>query len=518
MHVSGLRKTLGREAIATQAPGYKVVVLPGALDLDIFEALVANARGEDAERSAEMLHEALELWRGPALADLDDSIGRAERAQLEEEHVSAVEQRIDAELELGRHAELLPELEALVRQDPLRERRRAQLMLALYRSGRQAEALEVYRSGRKLLADELGLEPGAELRQLEKGILEQDPSLAAPALVAPKSEAKAEPAGRRRPRWPRLAVAAGAVLLASALVGTVLALTTGSDSVAVRPNSLAVLSPTSGKVAADVAIGGRPVSIAFGAGSVWVVNADEQLIVRIDPDSKRVLQRIGGLGSDLSDVAFGSGFLWVAGGNDGTLTRIDPQHNGARRIDLGKPGGPVFLVATGAGGVWVSRGNEVLRVDPGTSRVTAHVPVSRPQGIGVGPESAWVTSLGEHIYRIDGQSGRLVDDQDLSDRAFDPTVYDRSLWVTLGRQIPVVRRLDPGTLDELASFPFPDQFFTLAAGEGALWTADSDGGSVWRIDPRLNRVARLTDLPHHPVSVGAGFGSVWIGVQGEPVS
>jgi len=113
VHVSGLRKALGHSAIVTQAPGYLVTVEPGALDLERFEALVSQAHGEETEAATDTLREALALWRGPPLADLGE-VARAERTQLEEQRASALEQRIDAELELGRHAELVPEIEALV--------------------------------------------------------------------------------------------------------------------------------------------------------------------------------------------------------------------------------------------------------------------------------------------------------------------------------------------------------------------------------------------------------------------
>jgi DNA-binding SARP family transcriptional activator len=142
---------------------------------------VARAQGAPPDEAAELLRQALGLWRGPPLAELDGSFARPERARLDEQRLSALEQRIAADLELGRHAQLVPELEGLVRAHPLRERLRGQLMLALYRCGRQAEALDVYRTGRRLLDEELGLEPGEELRRLERAILVQDESLAAPA-------------------------------------------------------------------------------------------------------------------------------------------------------------------------------------------------------------------------------------------------------------------------------------------------------------------------------------------------
>jgi DNA-binding SARP family transcriptional activator len=171
VHISQLRKAVGRERILTQAPGYRAVVELGELDLERFERLVGDAANGDA------LRQALALWRGPPLAELGDSFARVERGRLEEQRLLALERRIDADLALGRHAGLVPELEGLVGEHPLREHLRGQLMIALYRCGRQADALEVYRRGRRLLSDELGLEPGEELRRLEKAILEQDESL-----------------------------------------------------------------------------------------------------------------------------------------------------------------------------------------------------------------------------------------------------------------------------------------------------------------------------------------------------
>ena len=190
VHVSQLRKVLGPDVIVTQRPGYLVRARDGELDLRQFEETVARARGAAAAEAAEMLGEALALWRGVPIAELDMPFARVARARLEEQRLAALEQRIDADLELGRHAELVAELEGLVEEHPLRERLRGQLMLALYRSGRQADALAAYQEGRRLLVEELGLEPGEELRRLERAILEQDESLsAAPAPAPPKPHA-----------------------------------------------------------------------------------------------------------------------------------------------------------------------------------------------------------------------------------------------------------------------------------------------------------------------------------------
>lgn len=185
-HVSRLRKALGRsEAIVTREPGYLVRVAPDDLDLLRFERLVEEARQSPPEGAARRLHDALSLWRGAALADLaSEPFAQAEILRLDDLRLAALELRIEADLALGRHVELVGELEVLVGEHPLREQPRAQLMLALYRSGRQAEALDVYRETRRLLVDELGIEPGLALQQLEKAILRQDPELDSPHSAA----------------------------------------------------------------------------------------------------------------------------------------------------------------------------------------------------------------------------------------------------------------------------------------------------------------------------------------------
>src|SRR5919109_4011287 len=160
VYVSQLRKALGRDLILTQPPGYLIRVGDGELDLHRFEQLVAAARTDEPAQAARLLREGLALWRGAPLAGLGDSFAPAERARLEEQRIAALEQWIDADLALGRHAAVVTELEALVREHPLRERLRAQLMRALYRSGRQADALELYRQTRRELSEELGLDPG----------------------------------------------------------------------------------------------------------------------------------------------------------------------------------------------------------------------------------------------------------------------------------------------------------------------------------------------------------------------
>jgi class 3 adenylate cyclase/tetratricopeptide (TPR) repeat protein len=189
--VSDLRKALGPEALVTRSPGYVLDIDRELVDAHRFERLLRDAR----EGGAETLREALALWRGQPLAELaSEPFVQAEVARLEELRAAAREELFDVEIELGHHAQLVAELEAFVAEHPLRERPRGQLMLALYRSGRQADALEAYRHARETLVDELGLEPSSELQRLEQAILRHDPSV---DLERPPSKTPREPERRK---------------------------------------------------------------------------------------------------------------------------------------------------------------------------------------------------------------------------------------------------------------------------------------------------------------------------------
>ena len=213
VYVSRLRREFGEDRVVTRPPGYLLRVEPRELDLKRFEALLAEARDGDgdAATTARTLREALALWRGPPLADLAyEPFAQIEIARLEELRWAALEARIDADLVCGRHAELVGELQALIAGHPLRERLHCQLMLALYRSARQADALAAYRNARGHLLDELGLEPGEELKGLEAAILRQDPALDLATMEGEQPRAKASPQ-----------VADRAVLIAPAALGSV---------------------------------------------------------------------------------------------------------------------------------------------------------------------------------------------------------------------------------------------------------------------------------------------------------
>jgi DNA-binding SARP family transcriptional activator len=202
-HISRLRKALGAHRLRTSGGGYALVTDPDEVDADRCARNLADARAAlaagDAASAERSLMEALALWRGPPLADFAyQDFARAEIARLDELRLACVEELFESRLALGRHAESVGELEVLVSEHPLRERLRAQLMLALYRDGRQAEALAAYRTGRRALVDELGIEPTRALRELQQAILRQDPALEVPAAEEPRGTSRGTLVGRAR--------------------------------------------------------------------------------------------------------------------------------------------------------------------------------------------------------------------------------------------------------------------------------------------------------------------------------
>jgi len=232
-YVSRLRTLLGGGRIERRPPGYLLRVEAGELDLERFEALLeqgrtAGAVGDPATARAQ-LREALALWRGPALADLTSDLALSVEAErLEERRLLALEERIDAELALGGGPELTGELERLVSEHPLRQRLLGQLMLSLYRAGRAAEALADYQAFRRRFAEELGLEPSAELRALERQILEQDAALG-PAAAG---RAVASPRGSSRAR-----MVAGAAVLAALVASAIIGVELGTGGSSAHPTS-----------------------------------------------------------------------------------------------------------------------------------------------------------------------------------------------------------------------------------------------------------------------------------------
>ena len=478
--VSRLRKALGDpELVRTRAGGYVLELEPEQLDANRFERLLEEGRranaGGDPARALTRLEEGLALWRGGALADLAyEPFARAEIDRLEELRLLAIEERIDAELSLGRHAALTPELESLAAKHPLRERLRGQQMLALYRSGRQAEALRVFADARRALVAELGLEPGAPLRELEQAILRQDASLD----PAPPAAARL-----RRRRGALVAVALlGAAGAAAA--GVVLAAGGTQSSQALsqaEPESLVLLSARSGRIDAQASVR-APVLSRFGEGALWNLSFDGEL-TKLDPKTGKI-EAFGNAGVPIPcGLAVAGGSVWVTDCTSSTLVRIEP----ARAIVVDRIKLPPTCcgpndtgeVAYGAGSLWVAQGfanpSFVDRIDPGTGRLEKRITI--PRG---------------------GANGGL-------------TFGDGAVWVAGNvdaPEVPKLSKIDPATNRVVATVPaLAGQASGVAVGGGFVWAGARDG--LWKIGETGEIVARIPLAPH-PETVAYAAGAAWV--------
>ncbi len=533
VYVGELRKALGADVIVTRGGGYAVPLEDHETDVERFERLAADGRGrlddDDAAGAAGLLREALALWRGAPLADFRyDEFAQTETTRLEEARMAALEARIDADLALGREDELVPELQALVREHPLRERLRAQLMLALYRAGRQAEALDLYREGRRLLVEELGVEPGRALQDLERAILAHDEILGHQRRRSPAR------AVRRRPA---LLVALGGLLLAAAAATAVAIDLTraggGAISSVVHGNSLAAVDPSTGHVVAEVPVGATPTAVAIDNGVVWVLNADDQTISRVDEHTKDV--RTLAIGATPTDLAAGASGVWV--GNGGkvaraqfagsaalAVTRLDP-HTGAvvanvslPRIGSTQSNVTAHHIAVAAGSVWaIAPDFSLVRIDPVRNEVTAVSRKVAALAVAGAPDAVWVLNDNGALVRV-AASGRVttrvnVPTTELSDVA----VGGGSLWATDPFE-GTLWRIDPGQHVVERTIDVGAGADSVAFGLGSIWVANSLQGTLSRIDPGSNRVVRTVPLGNTPRAVAVGKDLVWVAVAGaEPV-
>ena len=516
VYVSRLRKLLGEGVLITQGQGYLIDRRSADLDVDVFEALLAEGRdalgGGDAETATGKLREALAVWRGPALADFAyESFAQAEIARLEEERRSAIEDRIEADLQLGRHRALVAELESLVAANPNRERLLSQLMLALYGSGRQVDALDAYRRGRQVLSDELGLDPGPELRALEQRIIAHDPTLDPPGPISA--------ARRRVVARPRLVGAGGVLLLVAAIAAAAVKLSGGGGGPAVRvaPNSVAAIDVRTDRVVGVVPVGNRPGPIAVGFGSLWVGNLGDQTVSRVDPATLQTLRTISAAGPPTS-IASGGGGVWVAeSANSDAATgsalvgQLNPEFNkfaGSIRIGNVVPAGPTTLAATG-NSVWVAPPDGLLtRVDSTTAQVLQRVdPNASPGGVAVGEGAVWLTDNGaDNVVRVD-PSG-LETTIPVGNGPTSITTGAGAVWVVDSLDDDVVR-INPSTGSATGTIRVGSKPAGIVFGAGSIWVANSGDGTVTRIDPATGHRATIA-IGGSPQSVVIANGRAWV--------
>ena len=537
-YVSRLRKALtngnGRpsglngDVLLTQGRGYLLRIASGELDLDRFSEMAERARDALAagnpQEAAVLLRDALGLWRGPPLADFVYApFAQAAIAQLEELHLGALEERVEADLVLGQARELVGELRDLVARHPLRERLRGQLMLALYRSGRQAEALEAYQDFRRTLSEGLGLDPGPGLQQLELGILNRDPGLdlpagaKAPMAIEPRPRpSSATPRRRRRP----VALAFGLLLLAFVLVVVVaMASRGGARAVVISGDAVGAISTSGGAIRTVVPLGSSPSGVASGDGAVWVASPNENTVARIDPAARAVVQTIQ-VGSSPTGVSVGAGAVWVTDYYDQTVSRVDPSVDRVvQTISVGN--GPTG-VAVGDGSVWVANASDgtVSRINAVSGDVSDTIALdgAGATDVAVGADSVWVSDeTGDRVVQIDPQADQVIATINVGSGPTAIAVGFGSVWVTNSLD-GTVSRIDPATDSVQATIGVGDGAGALAIGKGAVWVADQYAGTVARIDPATDSVTRTISVGNLPQGVAIADGLVWVGARAAATS
>ena len=535
-YVSRLRHVLNASGglLVTGPGGYLLDVAPGCVDACQFRDLVARGSGArdqgDVPAAVTLLGSAVKLWRGPALADVQDApFAVLAGQQLEEERLTASEKLVEARLALGQHRELVPELEALIADSPYREGFHAQLMLALYRSGRQAEALAAFGRARDLLAGELGIKPGRELRRLHRAVLLQAPELepdggtagsaprpvAAPVsgpsdqrLPAPGSLPARQPfpLGRRRAwRWAAAAVALGL----AAAIGVPVLLPTGQAPGGMLTDEIGEVTAAGG-IGHSLALPDPPGAAVAADGSVWVTSPEGNVVYRIDPVTPSIVQTIP-VGAGPSAITAVGPDIWVANTLAGTVSRINPVANEVvQTISVGaEPTG----LASGGESVWVAdaAASTLSALSPVSGQLTSTVALpSPPFGVAFGAGAVWVTSpQGNSVTRVDPRSGQPGQQIPVGAGPTAITFGFGSVWIANGLD-STVSRVDPGTDAVTATIPAGDGPDALAIAGNSVWAADRLASALTRISARNGSPAPMIPVGAGPVALAADGGGVWV--------
>jgi YVTN family beta-propeller protein len=506
-----LRKLLGHDRLLRQTGGYVLHVEPGELDSARFQQLVAEARRAagtgDHHVAGSALSEALALWRGPAWADIPDALTvRAEAHRLDELRLSALESRIEADLTLGEGTELVAELERLVEEHPLRERLLGALMVALYRAGRQADALDTFQAARQRLVDHLGLEPGPELHDLQRRILQHDPTLEPPRRFPSVPTA---PGGRGR--------AVAALMALGALLAGAFVLSAGTasqgETLAGGMSGVVALQTGSDRIAVATALAGTPASLTGGAGSVWIADPGDQEVSRINAGSGVGVDRII-VGAEPGSIVYGSGAIWVASTDAATVTRIDPTAESVTQT-IPLPGANPSAITYGSGALWVADSVEkaLFEINPATDSLERTLSLDlQPSALLITGGAVWVAGYNDAtLEAIDPETGRVLAHVHVGDGPVSIARADGSLWVANSLD-STVSRVDPQTGRTTATVAVGSGPTALAASSGAVWVANQYSGTVSRIDVRHNSVVASVHVGGTPTSLTVSAGRLWVGV------
>jgi peptide/nickel transport system substrate-binding protein len=513
-YASRLRKLLGADRLTRRAGGYVLRLEAAELDLDRFDELVERGRGQLAANAiadaAATLRSALAVWRGPALADiLYEPFASEAAAALEERRLSALEERIDADLGCGRAGELVGELERLVREQPFRERLLGQLMLALYRAGQHARALDAYRAGRHRLAEELGLEPGHALQELERAILAHDPRLAPAPAASPITASR-----RAVPRRRIGAVAAAAAVVAAA-IGTALVLRGSSASVVSGSSDrLVELALSSGRPRTALDLTSAPAAVAAGYSSLWVADPGRGSGERVDPEGHTITDRIT-VGGAPGVLAVGGGSVWVASVAGDRVERIDPSTGTVTQtIPLG--GGRLSALAFGRGALWIADATDasLLEIDPAAGTLRRTVTLSSPAtAVAVTSEALWVADYESGtVSEVEPGAGNVLATVRVGGGPTALAITPGSVWVANALD-STVSRIEMRSATVTATLPVGSGPGALAVAGRSVWVANQYGGSVSRIDSHRGAVVGTAAVGGNPTALVAHGGRVWVAAQ-----
>jgi DNA-binding SARP family transcriptional activator/streptogramin lyase len=478
-YVSSLRDSLGIDRIRTTARGYSIQLEAGELDLGRFEALARSVAAGPPSRAASELRRALALVRGEPLADLrDEPWAQAKLNHLDELLLLVTEACHDAELGLGEHRRLVPELEALAARHPYRERPLEQLMLALYRSGRQADALAVYRRGAARLRTDLGLDPSLQLRQLEQRILAQDADLLT-SRRAVVSRVK------RRFRTGRKTIAIGSVVAAAVVASLWFVVASAKQHPLLKLGpSIVLLDTQEGKVIARWRYSDyRFPWVTTGNGKFWLASFTNGF-TEIEPRSGEILRRLlppFGNGTNLASP--GRRSVWFTGKVG--LARYDLTSNRvAARYRPFRPqhGFGLYGITRTAGSVWVAsvEENEVIRIDPSTGAVEARIPIPKPWWLASGDGGLWVSSDSVGLLRIDPSNNRIVAIGHVPEPIDEVVVGAGYAWATNSRRGTAYKVDRAGHI--VATFRTGAGAHEPSFSGGKLWVSNEKTGTLTGID------------------------------------
>jgi DNA-binding SARP family transcriptional activator/streptogramin lyase len=504
IYVSRVRSRLGNAAIETTGGGYALATDEARIDALRFERLATAAMrlldGGDTVEGVAAIAEALSLWTGPALADLEGAAPfvRDERARLEELRLTLLEERADVELASGRSGRLVAELEGLVREHPYREGLRGRLMLALYRSGRQTDALAQFQDARSTLVEAFGVEPGRELHELQLAFLRQDPELDLPrhqpvvAGTLPRPPVRPRHARRR-------SLAALSVAVIATVVAVALFVTNNPRSArhGLMADSLTTLDALTGVVAQARAVHGFPTVVAGDGADVWFGDGRNDTISEVDDDLRTVSRSVR-LSTFPYRLVLGLGSAWVADGYRGTVVRIDSATGRAARLTPDQHGLGRVQLALGNGSLWAaSQDGTVTQTHGDGSSQIAATQVGRPEAFAYGFGDLWVAEATEDtLMRLSPSHPSTRRRIPIGGIGESIAVGAGSLWVAT----PAARsvwRIDPKTNSVVASIPIDGRPTVVVARQGAVWIG-SDTGLLMRIEPRTNRVVQKINA-HGPV-------------------